>query len=141
MEHDKFKCRYYKIFKHIWGVCIINVHSVQQNLVHEVCCTCLTENIEWKPWILWNRANTYLNLLSLRSVNFLTCKNLQSTGGLWNELKTNKEQSSAPWQKSLWTDEWLSTGSWLLWKHIPVEGSCEHGDEPSGSLKCREVLE
>jgi hypothetical protein len=23
----------------------------------------------------------------------------------------------------------------------PVEGSCEHGDEPSGSLKCWEVLE
>jgi hypothetical protein len=22
-----------------------------------------------------------------------------------------------------------------------VEGSCEHGDEPSGSLKCWEVLE
>jgi hypothetical protein len=23
----------------------------------------------------------------------------------------------------------------------PVEGSCEHGDEPSGSIKCWEVLE
>jgi hypothetical protein len=22
-----------------------------------------------------------------------------------------------------------------------VEGSCEHGNEPSGSIKCREVLE
>jgi hypothetical protein len=22
-----------------------------------------------------------------------------------------------------------------------VEGSCEHGDEPSGSIKCREVHE
>jgi hypothetical protein len=23
----------------------------------------------------------------------------------------------------------------------PVEGSCEHGNEPSGSIKCWEVLE
>jgi hypothetical protein len=23
----------------------------------------------------------------------------------------------------------------------PLEGSCEHGDEPSGSIKCWEVLE
>jgi hypothetical protein len=23
----------------------------------------------------------------------------------------------------------------------PMEGSCEHGDEPSGSIKCWEVLE
>jgi hypothetical protein len=23
----------------------------------------------------------------------------------------------------------------------PVKGSCEHGDEPSGSIKCWEILE
>jgi hypothetical protein len=32
------------------------------------------------------------------------------------------------------------TGS--IWLRIgPVEGSCEHGNEPSGSIKCWEVLE
>jgi hypothetical protein len=30
----------------------------------------------------------------------------------------------------------------LIWLKIrSVEGSCEHGNEPSGSIKCLEVLE
>jgi hypothetical protein len=32
--------------------------------------------------------------------------------------------------------------SGLIWLRMgPVEGSCEHGIEPSGSIKCWEVLE
>jgi hypothetical protein len=27
------------------------------------------------------------------------------------------------------------------WRALVVEGSCEHGDEPSSSIKCWEVLE
>jgi hypothetical protein len=27
------------------------------------------------------------------------------------------------------------------WVDLAQEGSCEHGDEPSGSLKCWEMLE
>jgi hypothetical protein len=31
---------------------------------------------------------------------------------------------------------------WIyLVQNGPLEGSCEHGDEPSGSIKCWEVLE
>jgi hypothetical protein len=30
---------------------------------------------------------------------------------------------------------------WSGWGQGPVEGSCEHGNEPSGSIKCWEVLE
>jgi hypothetical protein len=31
---------------------------------------------------------------------------------------------------------------WIdLAQEVPVEGSCEHGDEPSGSKKCWEILE
>jgi hypothetical protein len=30
---------------------------------------------------------------------------------------------------------------WIDLAQGPVEGSCEHGDEPSGSLKCWEVPE
>jgi hypothetical protein len=30
----------------------------------------------------------------------------------------------------------------LMWSRIgPVEGPCEHGNEPSGSIKCWEILE
>jgi hypothetical protein len=30
----------------------------------------------------------------------------------------------------------------LIWLRIgPVKGSCEHGNEPTGSIKCWEVLE
>jgi hypothetical protein len=32
---------------------------------------------------------------------------------------------------------WYGSGS----GYRPLEGSCEHGDEPSGSVKCWEVLE
>jgi hypothetical protein len=35
-------------------------------------------------------------------------------------------------------------GAWTILKLIlkrPMEGSCEHDDEPSGSIKCWEVLE
>jgi hypothetical protein len=37
-------------------------------------------------------------------------------------------------------DDVLWTGLNLL-KIQAVEGSCEHGNEPSGSIKCREVHE
>jgi hypothetical protein len=32
---------------------------------------------------------------------------------------------------------------WIDLAHLkrPVESSCEHGDEPSGSIKCWEILE
>jgi hypothetical protein len=30
---------------------------------------------------------------------------------------------------------------WVDQAQGPLEGSCEHGDEPSGSIKCWEVLE
>ena len=29
----------------------------------------------------------------------------------------------------------------LIWLEIAVEGSCEHGNEPSDSIKCWEVLD
>jgi hypothetical protein len=32
---------------------------------------------------------------------------------------------------------WIGSGS----EHGPMEGSCEGGNEPSGSIKCWEVLE
>jgi hypothetical protein len=37
------------------------------------------------------------------------------------------------WDGMDWIDQAQDRG--------PVEGSCEHGNEPSGSIKCREVLE
>jgi hypothetical protein len=33
------------------------------------------------------------------------------------------------------------TGGWRKLQNEPVEGFCEHGNEPPGSIKCWEVLE
>jgi hypothetical protein len=43
-----------------------------------------------------------------------------------------------------WTCERLDGGAWTgsIWLRIgQVTGSCEYGDEPSGSTKCGEFLE
>jgi hypothetical protein len=37
------------------------------------------------------------------------------------------------WDGVYWID--------LVQDRVPMEGSCEHGDESSGSIKCWEVLE
>jgi hypothetical protein len=49
-----------------------------------------------------------------------------------------------------WTDGWMDGGRTIEYSiyriyidsgYGSVEGSCEHGNEPSGSIKCWEILE
>jgi hypothetical protein len=60
------------------------------------------------------------------------------------ERKRSLERPRRRWVESIKIDlteiEWYGldrSGS----GYGPVEGSCEHGNEPSGSIKCRKVLE
>jgi hypothetical protein len=50
------------------------------------------------------------------------------------------EQDEKNIKKDLRQDVVVQTG--LIWLRIgPVEGSCEHGNEPSGSVKFSEIVE
>jgi hypothetical protein len=50
-----------------------------------------------------------------------------------------EDQDVAGWTILKWILD--SMGWYGLDRYGPVEGSCEHGNEPSDSIKCSEVLE
>jgi hypothetical protein len=55
-----------------------------------------------------------------------------------------EDQDVGGWTILKWMLERQDGMVWigLIWLRIgPVEGSCEHGIEPSGSIECWEVLE
>jgi hypothetical protein len=63
--------------------------------------------------------------------------------GYWWESQNKRdhwEDQDVGWGGNIKTD--LREIGWDIMDWVgPVEGSCEHGNEPPGSIKCWEVLE
>jgi hypothetical protein len=62
----------------------------------------------------------------------------------WERQKRAQGRPRHRWMNNIKVDlgeiGWGGVG-WIDLAQGPVEGSCEHGNEPLGSMKCWEILE